>query len=351
MSSSEGQKPPLDETQVLRPEGSNIGHLRMVPNNLPDTAGATFLVVHPESDAPDRIVAALRQAGTGIRVWGIDPETRNRGAIKNEMRALAAEARVSKGAPLLFVLPFNAALLRKVKRAFGASRWILLADDPAALLIGGESAAPNGHKALLKVGKDLLHWIEFVGRAKDEMLVLSARKCREFSGEALSSMLAMLRMEVDTPTFDESVKILSRVELAAPRFMIDNQTQTQLFKCGTDSIMKRGILAGWVKRVLDDEPVEVKVIMDGAEVARGLANHFRQSLFELSIGTGNHGYSFDLSAHLGSAVRRIEIWTVEPPTLVGVALMNAVSGRRAEEIDQLQVAGSGAPAVTANSIG
>jgi hypothetical protein len=350
MSSSEGEKPPLDETQVLRAEGSNMGHLRMVPNNLADKSAATFLVVHPESDAADRIVAALRQAGTGIRVWGIDPETRNRGAIKNELRALAAEARVSKGAPLLFVLPFNAALLRKVKRAFENSRWILLADDPAALLIGGENAAPNSRKALLKVGKELLHWIEFVGRSQDEMLVLSARKTREFSSEALAGIFAMLRMEVDTPTFDESVKILSRVELAAPRFMIDNQTQTQLFKCGTDSIMKRGILAGWVKRVLDDEPVEVKVIMDGAEVARGLANHFRQSLFELSIGSGNHGYSIDLSAHLGSAVRRVEVWTVETPTLVGVALMNAVSGRRSDEVDQLQVAGE-PPAAAANSLG
>jgi hypothetical protein len=346
MSSSEGEKPPLDEAQVLRAEGSNMGHLRMVPNNLPDTAGATFLVVHPESDAADRIVAALRQAGTGIRVWGIDPETRNRGAIKNEMRALAAEARVSKGAPLLFVLPFNAALLGKVKRAFESSRWILLADDPAALLIGGENAAPNGRKALLKVGKDLLHWIEFVGRSRDEMLVLSARKCREFSGEALSSIFAMLRMDVDTPTFDESVKILSRVELAAPRFMIDNQPETPVFKCGMDSIAKRGVLAGWVKRVLDDAPVEVKIIIDGVEVARGLANHFRQSLFELSIGSGNHGYSIDLSAHLGSAVKRVEVWTVETPTIIGVAMMNAVSGRRSDEIEQLRAAPQ--PAAAAN---
>ncbi len=324
-----------------------MGHLRMAPDTPPEKAGATFMVVHPESDAADRIVAALRQAGAGVRVWGIDPETRSRGAIKNELNALAAELRVSRNAPLLFVVPFNAPLLKKVKRAFAPSRWILLADDPAALLIGGENAAPNGRKALLKVGKDLLHWIEFVGRSKDEMLVLSARKSREFSRDALSSIFGLLKMDVDTPTFDESVKVLSRIELSAPRMMIGTEPQTQLFKCGTDNIMKRGILAGWVKRVLDDGPVEVKVLIDGAEVARGMANHFRQSLFELSIGSGNHGYSINLSAHLGSTVRRVEVWTVETPTLIGVAMMNAVSGRRSDEIEQL-VPAADSPSVAAN---
>lgn len=339
MSSSEDAKPPLDETHVLRAEGSNKGHLRMVPNSLSGKAAANFLVVHPESDAADRIVAAIRQARINARVWGVDPETRNRAAIRNELNALKVELRAAQGEPLLFVLPFNTALLKKVKRAFDNPRWILLADDPAALLIGGENAAPHARKALLRVGKDLLQWVEFVGRAEEEMLVLSARKCREYGVETLSSMLGFLHVEIDTPTFDESVKILSRVELAAPRFMIGNEPQTIVFKCGTDSLMKRGILAGWVKRVLNDEPVEVKVIIDGAEVARGMANHFRQSLFELSIGSGNHGYSIDLSAHLGSVVRRVEVWTVETPTLVGVALMNAVSGRRLDEVDQLQPAG------------
>ena len=335
MSFFEGQKLPPSETPILRAEGSNMGHLRMVPNNSPAKPVATFLVVHPESDAGGRIVAALRQAGAKLRVWGGEPGSRDGGAIRNELKGLSAEFNAAQGQPLVFVLPFEAALLKKVKRAFGALQWILLADDPAALLIGGENAAGDGRKALMKVGKDLLNWIEFVGTSTDEMLVLSARKSREFSGEALSSILGLLKMEIDAPTFDESVKILSRVELAAPRLMIVDQSQAQLYKCGTDSIMKRGILAGWVKRVLDDEPIEVKALIDGAEVARGLANHFRQSLFELSIGSGNHGYSIDLSAHLGSAVRRIEVWTVESPTLVGVALMNAVSGRRSDEVEQL----------------
>lgn len=346
MSASEGQKPPVDEAPVLRAEGSNQGHLRMVPNELPMKPAATFLVVHPESDAADRIVAALRQAGIGIRVWGIDPETRNRNAIKVEMKALVSEWRAGKDKPALIVLPFNPPLLRKIKRAFDAARWILLGDDPAALLIGGENAAPSGRKALLKVGRDLLQWVQFVGRTSDEMLVLSSRKCREFSADTLSNILAMLRMEVDTPTFDESVKILSRVELVAPRLMIGSEPEEPVFKCGVDNNLKRGRLAGWVRRMLSDDPVEVRVMIDGVEIARGVANHFRQSLFELSIGSGNHGYTFDLSAHLGSAMRRVEVWTVEPPVLVGAAMMNAVTGQRKNEIDQIQTPASPTAAVS-----
>lgn len=346
MGASEGQTPPTDETKVVRAEGSNLGHLRMVPNELSSKPAATFLVVHPDSDAADRIVASLRQAGVAIRVWGIDPETRNRKAIKTEMNAVLGEWRAVRDGAMLFVLPFNPKLMRKVKRDFGAVRWILLADDPAALLIGGEASAPDGHQALLRVGKELLEWVEFVGRTTEEMLILSARKCREFSAEALSSILGILRLEIDTPTFDASVKILSRVELSAPRFMIGSEPEAPVFKCGMDSHMKRGVLAGWVKRVLDDQPVEVKIMIDGAEVARGIANHFRQSLFELSIGSGSHGYSINLSPYLGSAIKRVEVWTVETPTLVGVAMMNAVSGRRSNDVEQLQP--STPPAVAVN---
>ena len=37
-------------------------------------------------------------------------------------------------------------------------------------------------------------------------------------------------------------------------------------------------------------------------------------------------------------MKRVEVWTVETPTIVGAAMMNAVSGRRLDEVEQLQAA-------------
>lgn len=319
-----------NDSSVLKPAGRALGWMRLGEMSVGKQA-VNFLLVQPDCDAAEDFVASLACSGVATIVWQLDLESTVRRRLQNhEIQRVLSERKNSSG-PTICVVPFIPRLIRQLERAPRPVRFIVLTDDLAALWGGAETGYGSSLKALKASAASLVDIAVFISSGSADRMLVSARKAKEFPNEALSAVMHFMEALIDPAKLTSGAALLGRPQPKMPRIIAPKLAYQPAFKWGVDSIFKRGIVCGWVKRAMSDEHVAVRVIVDGKEVAVGKAEFFRQQLFDLGIGDGSHAFAIDISSSLGSTPKRVEIRTVDGDVLLGEATMTASVGQRLDE--------------------
>lgn len=318
------------DNEFLKAAGRSTGWLRLGESSI-GAAGSNFLLVHAGSDGAEDCVASLAEAGIGTVIWQLDlQEGRKRRQRRKEIERIV-EAGAQFSGPWVAIAPFTLVLARELEKLGGHVRLAVLSDDLAALWSGAEASHASSLSALRKSASDILDLAVFIGSSHADRMVISTRKAKEFPRETITALLQFFEIGADPAQLAAGAGVLGRLQPLAPRVVAPHLTYQPAFKWGVDSIFKRGVVCGWVKRAMSNERVAVRVIVEGQEVATASAEYFRQQLFDLGVGDGAHSFAIDISANLGQQPKRVEIRTVDGDVLLGEAMMTASVGQRIDE--------------------
>lgn len=315
---------------VLKPAGRSAGWLR-VGESAAGRSALNVLLVHPDSDAAEDLVAGLTEAGVASVIWELDPrKSRSRARRRKEIQRIVAAGRQLGGA-WVGVVPFTLPLARDLEKLVTTSRFVLLSDDVAVLWSGGEASHTSSLRALRASAGGILDMAVFIASSSTDRLILSARKSKEFPNQALRAVLDFFEVSADDTSISAGACILGRQQPMNPRVVAPQLTYQPAFKWGVDSIFKRGLVTGWIKRAMSNERLVVRIVVDGQVAAEGKAEYFRQKLFDLGIGDGSHAFAIDISSSLGATPKRVEIRTADGNFLLGEVMMTASVGKRLDD--------------------
>lgn len=141
---------------------------------------------------------------------------------------------------------------------------------------------------LRDVTQQVSDMMAFVSSAPCPTLLLSYEKCVAFPDAAIDALAGFCGI---VPTADARRQALHAIEPNNPSYI-------QLFHPnhrGNVDAVKHGVVIGWCAANDSDEPVEVELLADGVPIARTMANAHRNDLETVGIGSGCHGFRFDLT--------------------------------------------------------
>lgn len=220
----------------------------------------------------------------------------------------------------------------KVSRARLLSRpglpVIAIFDDAAALGLGAEGADSDALDAMIEAARAQHDMLKLLAGLERETFIVSARKAKDFAEALLQALADFLGVTVDEAAMKRAVACLSRELPAFAYTMRFDVPSDSLFRGNVDSHLKNGILSGWVKLAIEDDRVQVRVLIDGKEVTREMADYRRDDLVGHGIGDGGYGYVIDLGRFLGEDPKYVEVRTVDRDILVGASEMTIKRGNR-----------------------
>ena len=205
---------------------------------------------------------------------------------------------------------------------------IAVFDYAAVLGIGAEGVDHNPLDAMVEAARAQHEMLKLLAGLDREFFIVSARKAKDFPEPLLRALADFLGITVDDVTMRQAVGYLRRELPAFPYTMRFDRPSESLFRGNVDSQLKNGILSGWVKHYTEDERVRVRILIDGEEVTREVADYRRDDLVGLGIGDGGYGYAIDLGRFLDDGKKYVEVRTVDRDILVGASEMTLKRGTR-----------------------
>lgn len=208
------------------------------------------------------------------------------------------------------------------------SPWVVCFDDVCASALSAESHKTALDATLIGQAERQLQCVRAVERHGGDVMVASLRKMREFPDLHLKALMNFVGAAPVEDALTAAAGVLSRVD---EPYALSSRTElpsTFLFQGMVDQLCKRGIVAGWAKDVLDDRRVEIRVLVEGEEVARELADYEREDLKKLNLGDGAYGFAIDIGRFLGAEPKQVEVRTVERDFTVGKLEMTLRRGVR-----------------------
>jgi hypothetical protein len=143
-------------------------------------------------------------------------------------------------------------------------------------------------EALLNVTKQTHDMMHFVECATCPTLLVSYEKFIAFPDKAIDEIAAFCGITVTCETRREARRA---IEPNNPKYIALFHPSHR----GNFDSVEEGVVIGWCALNGSDEPVEVELVADGVVKAVAKADVYRPDLLAAGIGTGFHGFRFDIA--------------------------------------------------------
>jgi len=208
------------------------------------------------------------------------------------------------------------------------SPWIVCFDDVCASALSAESHKTALDATLIGQAERQLQCVRAVERHGGDLMVASLRKMREFPDLHLKALMNFVGAAPVEDALTAAAGVLSRADEPYALSSRKQLPSTLLVRGMVDKLCNRGVVAGWAKDVLDERRIEIRVLVEGEEVARELADFEREDLKKRNLGDGAYGFAIDIGRFLGAEPKQVEVRTVERDFTVGLLEMTLRRGLR-----------------------
>jgi hypothetical protein len=204
---------------------------------------------------------------------------------------------------------------------FRKPRLIVVMRDVIATASRAQVSDPESkdiEETLLNVTKQIHDMMYFIKYATYPTLLISYEKFIAFPDKAIDRIAGFCGIAI---TDELRLKAKHAVEPNNPKYI-------ELFHPnhrGNFDSVKQGFVIGWCAANDSDAPVDVELLVDGTVLTATKADIYRTDLLAAGIGSGCHGFRFDVTSVIAKEEAVLQVRTV------GGAYMVYGSGRRMKD--------------------
>lgn len=309
--------------------GANLGFSRLRWSEPGSVQSSTILLVPPRCDFAPKLMQALEELSLKV----IDTRSMHPKAVAESVMDEPQTSSDALGSPRILVVEQSRANFDAVLSSRLALPWVTCFDDACASVLGNETIKPTTLAALVGEAEIQVQCIKALGRHSGDLMIISLRKMREFPEHHLRAVMHFLGLEPSVDAIRSAESTLRRADDPHALSIRTELPNSSVFQGTVNRLCKNGIVAGWVKDALDDRRVEVRVFVDGNEVAQDTANYLREDLNQQNLGDAAYGFAIDISSHLNSDPKLVEVRTADTGFLIGTLEMTSRRGLRVSEDD------------------